>query len=357
MAEPDYDHSVDKEEVKMKRQEFVDNLLERTHGTPGSRGEAFAPSNIALCKYWGKRNAELNLPVNSSLSISLGHLGTRTVVKFARSCDHVFLNGEPAPEAFSARISNFLDLFRQGQYRFFEVHTENNIPTAAGLASSASGFAALVKALDQLMSWGFNPRELSMLARLGSGSASRSLYSGFAVWHAGLRSDGMDSYAECVYEHLKEQNMRAQPSCKVWHDLRVGILEVSNAQKAVGSTEGMNRTRETSGLYHSWPHQAACDYDELRTAIAASDFSMLGKTAENNALAMHATMMAAWPPLCYWMPETVALMNRVWAAREEGLDLYFTIDAGPNLKLLFMEKNREAVEALFPEVQVVNPFA
>ena len=339
----------------MKRQKFVENLLERTAGTPGSRGEAFAPSNIALCKYWGKRNAELNLPVNSSLSISLGKLGTRTVVKFARNDHLVFLNGEPAPASMTRRVSRFLDLFRVGS-RGFEVHTENNIPTGAGLASSASGFAALVKALDQLLDWKFNPRELSMLARLGSGSAARSLYDGFAVWHAGQRADGMDSYAECVYENLQEKHMPAQPSCKVWHHLRVGILEVSGEEKAIGSTEGMIRTRETSELYHSWPHQAACDYDELRTAIAAVDFPMLGKTAENNAMAMHATMMAAWPPLCYWKPETVALMHRVWAAREEGLDLYFTIDAGPNLKLLFVEKDREVVEELFPDVQVVSPF-
>ncbi|HKL22103.1 MAG TPA: diphosphomevalonate decarboxylase, partial [Tichowtungia sp.] len=257
----------------MKRQEFVDNLLKRTKGKPGARGEAFAPSNIALCKYWGKRNAELNLPVNSSLSISLGKVGSRTIVKFAKNADRIYLNGKPAPKGFAERLSLYLDLFRaEGQ--FFEVRTKNNIPTAAGLASSASGFAALVKALDQLMGWGFNPRELSMLARLGSGSAARSLYDGFAVWHAGQRADGMDSYAEPISKH--------------WKNLRVGILEVSKVRKKVGSTDGMNRTRQTSELYRVWPEQAACDYDELRTAIAAGDFPMLGKTAENNALAMHA---------------------------------------------------------------------
>jgi diphosphomevalonate decarboxylase len=325
----------------MKRQKFVDQLLKRRKGKPGTRGEAFAPSNIALCKYWGKRNAELNLPVNSSLSISLGKLGTRTTIRFAKNSDRIFLNGKPASQDFAARISGFLDLFRtDGQ--FFEVRTKNNIPTAAGLASSASGFAALVKALDQLMGWCFNPRELSMLARLGSGSASRSLYDGFAVWHAGVRADGMDSYAEGISKH--------------WKNLRVGILEVSKARKKTGSTEGMNRTRETSELYNAWPQQAACDYDELRTAIAAGDFPMLGKTAENNALAMHATMMAAWPPLCYWKPQSVSLMHKVWAARAEGLDIYFTMDAGPNLKLLFLKENEAAVKKLFPAVQIVKPF-
>ncbi|QHI69744.1 diphosphomevalonate decarboxylase [Tichowtungia aerotolerans] len=339
----------------MTRQKFVDNLLQRTKGAAGTRGEAFAPANIALCKYWGKRNEELNLPVNSSLSVSLGKLGTRTIVKFAKNADRIYLNGKPAPEYFASRTSAYLDLFRP-EGVFFEVRTKNNIPTGAGLASSASGFAALVKALDQLFDWRFNPRELSMLARLGSGSATRSLYGGFAVWHAGQRADGMDSYAECVYEDLKDKKIPAQPSCKVWKNLCVGILEVSKARKPVGSTDGMNRTRETSELYNSWPHQAACDYDELRTAIAAEDFPMLGKTAENNALAMHSTMMAAWPPLCYWKPQTVSLMNKVWKAREDGLELFFTIDAGPNLKLLFLKKNQAAVKKLFPKVQIVSPF-
>jgi diphosphomevalonate decarboxylase len=325
----------------MTRQQFVNVLLKRAKAKPAARGEAFAPANIALCKYWGKRDAELNLPVNSSLSISLGKLGTHTVVKFAKTADKVFLNGKPAPADFAARISKFLNLFRSdGQ--FFEVRTKNNIPTAAGLASSASGFAALVKALDQLFGWGFNPRELSMLARLGSGSASRSIYNGFVVWHAGARADGMDSYAEEL----------SNP----WKNLCIGILEVSKGRKKTGSTDGMNRTVETSELYESWPAQADCDFDELRTAIVAQDFNLLGETAENNALAMHATMLAAWPPLCYWKPQSVALMQKVWQAREDGLELYFTMDAGPNLKLLFLKENQSAVKALFPKVQIVNPF-
>ncbi len=234
------------------------------------------------------------------------------------------------------------------------MRTRNNIPTAAGLASSASGFAALIKALDQLMNWGFSSRELSMLARIGSGSASRSLYDGFVVWHAGQRADGMDSYAESVSDQEENEGVQAQSA---WTDLRVGILEVSKVRKKVGSTEGMIRTRETSELYESWPKQAACDYDELRTAIAAQDFPMLGKTAENNAMAMHATMMAAWPPLCYWKPQSVSLMQKVWAAREEGMEIYFTMDAGPNLKLLFLKGDQAAVRKLFPKVQVVNPWS
>jgi diphosphomevalonate decarboxylase len=323
------------------RKQFIETLLKRAGSSPASRGEAYAPANIALCKYWGKRDPELNLPVNSSLSISLGELGTRTVIRFAESEDRILLNGTRASTVFSARLSAYLDLFRpEGSH--FLVETENTIPTAAGLASSASGFAALIQALDQLMGWNFNPRELSMLARIGSGSASRSIFNGFAVWHAGQRADGMDSYAEGF------------PG--TWDELRIGILEVSGEQKKIGSTEGMIRTTQTSELYESWPKQAACDYDELRMAIAAKDFSLLGKTAENNALAMHATMMASWPPLCYWEPGSVAFMKEVWKAREEGIDVYFTMDAGPNLKLLYLKSDQNAIDRLFPEMQVVNPF-
>ena len=325
----------------MNRQSFVNGLLKRAKGLPAARGTAFAPVNIALCKYWGKRDPELNLPVNSSLSVSLGELGTHTEVKFSKTVDRIELNGKPASREFSERLSQYLDLFR-GDGQFFDVRTKNNIPTAAGLASSASGFAALIKALNQLMGWDFNPRELSMLARLGSGSAARSLYDGFVVWHAGARADGMDSYAE--------------PISAEWKNLRIGILEVSRARKKTGSTEGMNRTVETSELYESWPAQAQCDFDELRTAIAAQDFALLGKTAENNALAMHATMLAAWPPLCYWKPQSLTLMQKVWQAREDGLELYFTMDAGSNLKLLFLKENQAAVKELFPTVQIVTPF-
>lgn len=325
----------------MTRQEFVNGLLDRASGSAQEKGEAFAPANIALCKYWGKRNEELNLPVNSSLSISLGTMGSTTSVTRAVGRDRVWLNGKPAPARMAARVSTFLDLFR-GDDGFFEVRTRNTVPTGAGLASSASGFAALTKALDELMGWGLNPRELSMLARLGSGSASRSMYRGFAVWHAGVRADGMDSYAELLPGE--------------WQALRIGILKVSAAAKAVGSTDGMNRTTMTSELYEAWPAQAQCDYDELRTAVAASDFTLLGETAENNAMAMHAVMLAAWPPLCYWTPRTLSCLQRVWKAREEGLEVYATIDAGPNIKLLFLAADTRRVQEVFPQVEIIVPF-
>ena len=259
--------------------------------------------------------------------------------------DVIYLNNQlQSPStSFAKRISAFLDLFRPWfGNATFEVRTQNNIPTAAGLASSASGFAALVLALDDWAGWGLDKKQLSMLARLGSGSASRSVYDGFVQWHAGNRPDGMDSFAELV--------------SKPWKAFRIGILEISNARKSVGSRDGMNRTVETSELYKSWPQQAADDLETLRAAIDAQDFTTLGKTAERNALAMHATMLAAWPPLLYLQPETVEQIHKVQRVRAEGLEVYLTIDAGPNIKLLFLEQDEAAVAAAFPRLQTIKPF-
>jgi len=324
---------------------FVKNILEGAKSSPKESGAAFAPSNIALCKYWGKRDAILNLPVNSSLSVSLGTLGTRTRIREGNGSDHIYLNGDllAAGSGFAQRVSAFLDLFRPVVGNVcFEVRTENNIPTAAGLASSASGFAALVMALDDWAGWGLDKRNLSMLARLGSGSASRSVYDGFVQWHAGTRADGADSFAERIDT--------------VWDSFRIGVLELSSAEKPVGSRDGMKRTVETSELYQSWPVQANADIDLIRRAIEVQDFSVLGQTSERNALSMHATMMSAWPPLIYLRPESIEQIHKVQRVRAEGLEVYLTIDAGPNIKLLFLEENEHTVAAAFPELQIIRPF-
>jgi diphosphomevalonate decarboxylase len=197
-------------------------------------------------------------------------------------------------------------------------------------------------ALNDLAGWGLADKELSMLARLGSGSASRSVYSGFVQWLAGSRPDGSDSYAERINVD--------------WPELRVGVLELSAAEKPVGSRDGMNRTVETSELYKSWPLQAAADLVTIRAAIEEHDFALLGRTAERNALSMHATMMSAWPPLIYLQPESIKMIHKVHRLRAEGLDVYLTIDAGPNIKLLFREENEADVSAVFPAIQVIEPF-
>ncbi len=325
----------------MKKSDVVKALLSECACEPGARGRAFAPANIALCKYWGKRDEELNLPITSSLSMSLGAWGATTEIAPRDGADRVWLNGgEQRPDSsFAARVSAYLDLFRTDHG--FDVRTESRVPIAAGLASSASGFAALVLALNELYGWGLERRALSILARLGSGSACRSVHDGFVEWHAGSRADGMDSFAE--------------PLARTWPELRLGILEVSAAEKAIGSRAGMKSTVATGALYASWPEKVADDLLEVHAALETHDFERLGRAAESNALSMHATMLSAWPPVLYWLPDSVKAMHAVWAARERGAPVYFTMDAGPNLKLLFLESDRSIMEKEFPNMRIVEP--
>jgi len=332
--------------LSVTKQSVVSSFLpEKT--APGVEAEAFAPSNIALCKYWGKREVELNLPINASLSISLGQLGSRTRIIPADAEDQVFLNGEPqaVDSAFARKVIAFIDLFRRDLKQAVRVETVNNIPTAAGLASSASGFAALTLAINKFYQLNLDDKVLSAFARIGSGSASRSIYQGFVQWDKGEQLDGMDSCA-----HVLPQQ---------WPGFRIGLLKVATGEKKVDSRSGMQRTVESAPLYQSWPQQAENDIETIRQAIQAQDITLLGQTAEQNALSMHATMIASWPPLLYWQPESVAAMQRVWDLRASGVEVYLTMDAGPNLKLLFEQASEAAVRQAFPEISdadIVAPF-
>ena len=324
---------------------FVDTFL--PHKTPANQlGYGQAPVNIALSKYWGKRHLELNLPTNSSLSISLPDLGTQTQLSLQPelTADQVILNHTPLPtdHPFAQRVTQFLNLFRPTPETYFQIDTQNSVPTGAGLASSASGYAALVLALNDLFQWQLSKPQLSILARLGSGSASRSLYEGFAIWHKGEKADGSDSFAE--------------PIDQPWPDLCIGLVKVDISEKAVGSTAGMQRTVETCDLYQAWPQQAERDVKTIQQAIEKKDFTQLGETAEHNALSMHATMIATWPPIVYWQPASLAAMQTVWQLRQAGVEVYFTMDAGPNLKLLFESQNQDKVLDVFPDCQIIRPF-
>ena len=325
-------------------QEVVDACLRDRPWGQQETVSVYAPANIALCKYWGKRDRTLNLPVTDSLSISLGELGSHCTLSIADE-DAYVLNGKAVEmhTPFATRLCAFLDLFRGRAGYHYRVEAVNTIATAAGFASSASGFAAVVMALHALHGWAIDERVLSIFARMGSGSACRSLWHGFVHWHAGEIQDGSDSFAE--------------PLRSDWTTLRVGLLAVDAGAKPVSSREAMNRTVGTSALYGSWPQQVAQDLATLLHAIASQDFHVLGGCAEQNALAMHATMMAARPAVLYWQPATVKAIQTVWEVRAAGLPLYFTMDAGPNVKLLFTEDAQDAVLQTFPAVQVANPWS
>ncbi|MEA3405754.1 MAG: diphosphomevalonate decarboxylase [Pseudomonadota bacterium] len=337
-------------QASISPQEFVNQVIghsanQSAYSKIQSQGFGEAPVNIALSKYWGKRETTLNLPVNGSVSISLPGLGTQTEIFISQGeQDQIVLNDQLLEPhvTFAKRLSAFLDFFRPDEHTVFQVDTLNTVPTAAGLASSASGYAALVLALNDLFQWNLSDEKLSLLARLGSGSASRSLFPGFAVWHVGSQDDGMDSYAEAIDTQ--------------WPELCVGLLKVDISEKSVSSTAGMQQTVNTCELYQVWPEKAEQDIEIIQQAIKTKDFGLLGKTAENNALSMHATMMATWPPIVYWQPESVAAMHTIWQLRQQGVDVYFTMDAGPNLKLLFLETEKPAITQAFKDIQIIQPF-
>lgn len=337
-----------------RQQTFIDAVLKNSQNpqpkTPKKpHGFGKAPVNIALSKYWGKRDTDLNLPINGSVSISLPGLGTETKIAMIKSDkDDISLNGKtlPAGDKFAKRLSAFLDWFRAETSTSFKVDTLNSVPTAAGLASSASGYAALVLALNDLFDWQLSKPQLSLLARFGSGSASRSVYDGFAIWYKGENDNGLDSLAEEIDTQ--------------WPEFTIGLVKVDTKEKAVGSTVGMQQTVDTCDLYQSWPQQAERDIQTIHQAILNKDFSTLGKTAEHNALSMHATMIATWPPIVYWQPESVAAMQVVWQLRQQGIEVYFTMDAGPNLKLILQDKDRQVVIKAFAKinmpVEFIQPF-
>lgn len=285
---------------------------------------AVAHPNVALVKYWGKRDAVLNLPAVGSISVTLAGLSTVTSVGFdaALRRDELSMDGCLDARAL-VRVSAFLDLVRKraGCDLRARVDSRNDFPTGAGLASSASAFAALALAATRAAGLDLSPRELSILARQGSGSAARSMLGGYVEWHRGERADGLDSFAEQL---LPED---------AW-PLAVLVAVTSEACKAVGSTEGMERTRLSSPFWSAWVEGAPVVLAAMRDAVSARDLGRVGELAEQSCLAMHAVAMAARPGLVYWNAATVAAMHAVRELRRGGVEAYFTIDAGPQVKVL-----------------------
>ena len=285
---------------------------------------ALAHPNIALVKYWGKRDTELNLPAVGSISITLDTLHTKTHVRFDESLDRdVFSLDDATSEGMTQRVVGCLDLFRQTADAdiYAEVQSQNNFPTGSGLASSASGFAALVVAADAALELGLDKFRLTELARRGSGSAARSVLGGFVELHHGEWTDGSD----CIATPLL--------AASAW-PLAVTVGVISRKAKKIGSTAGMELTRETSPFYAAWLSGAESDLAAARTAIAERDFQKLADVSELSCLKMHALAMSAQPGLMYWHGATVEGIHRVRQLRDAGHAVFFTIDAGPQLKVV-----------------------
>lgn len=332
----------------MKKSTVVKEILKNSsHGSfvNVNGGYAFAPANIALVKYWGKRNQELNLPITSSFSVSLGQKGTFTrILEIPNDFDNFIVNNEAIDleSDFAKRLTEFLDLFRPKPTTKYLVDTISTVPIAAGFASSASGFAALVQALNHLYDWQLDKTKLSILARLGSGSAARSLWNGFVEWQKGEDPLGMDSYGK--------------PFDFVWQDLRIGALTISAQKKKISSRDAMAKCVETSTVYGSWPTQVEEDLILIKEAIHEKNFKLFGETAEKNALKMHEIMLNAKPSISYILPKTVEARKKIKSLREDGTPVYFTEDAGPNLQLLFLKESEEKIIKVFPKIEIVAPF-
>jgi len=306
---------------------------------------AKANSNIALIKYWGKRDVALNLPAVGSVSMTLDGLETTTSVEFSSqlSGDTFYLNNRPAQKDETVRLSRFLDLVREkaGSELKAEVHSANNFPTAAGLASSASGFAALALAATRALGVELTSGQLSELARQGSGSAARSVFGGFVQMHHGRNPDGSDAVAEQIADE------------SFW-DVRLLIAITTTERKKTGSTDGMELSRRTSPYYQAWMDHQQEDLLEMRRAILARDFHKVGELSEFSCLKMHALALSSNPGLIYWNGTTVKAMHLIRELRHSGLPVYFTIDAGPQLKALCLPEAAQQVQGALSDLNGVQ---
>ncbi|MFI9406891.1 diphosphomevalonate decarboxylase [Nocardia sp. NPDC052316] len=303
---------------------------------------AIAHPNIALIKYWGKRDESMVLPLHGSLSMTLDIFPTATTVRITptRSADIVRINGCPAPAAAAARVTEFLALVRvlTGSDACASVETINSVPTGVGLASSASGFAALAVAAAQAYGLQLDRRELSRLARRGSGSAARSVFGGFAQWHAG---SGLGA--------VGDRSSYAEPVDASALDPAMVIAIVDRRPKPMPSREAMRHTAATSPLFLPWLHSCADDLARMRIAIAEGDLTRVGEIAEHNAFGMHATMWAARPAVRFLAPESFAIIDRIAELRRLGIPAYATADAGPNIVALCARHDADQVSAYLRE--------
>lgn len=299
---------------------------------PLKSATAIANPNLAFIKYWGNRDHALRIPVNGSISMNLAGLHTRTTVAFdaALAQDVVVLDNAAGSPQASRRVVEHLDRARALANINTRAHvdSQNNFPSGTGIASSASGFAALTLAACAAAGLQLSERELSILARQGSGSASRSIPPGFVEWQAGTNNGDSFAFSIAPPDHW------ALTDC---------IAIASREHKKVGSTGG-------HALAHTSPLQEARVADTprrlrlCREALLQRDFEKFAEVVEEDSAMMHAIMMTAQPPLYYWLPPTLAIMQAVREWRAGGLPACFTIDAGPNVHVITLAEHAAQVE-------------
>lgn len=293
---------------------------------------ARAHTNIALVKYWGKKDPKLIIPQTDSLSLTLNEFYTDTSVEFQDNltADRIEIDGQVATGRSAEKVVNFLNIIRQisGNNNYANVVSTNHVPMSAGLASSASAFAALATAASKAAGLELDRRDLSRLARRGSGSATRSIFGGLVEWHRG--SDDETSFAEPIME-------------KVDFGIEMIAILLNTTKKKVSSRQGMQSSVDSSPYYPAWRKVVANDMLAMKKAISNKDIEQIGHIAEENALRMHALTISADPGYTYFNGDTIRAMQAIKDLRSQGISCYYTMDAGPNVKVIYARKDREKI--------------
>lgn len=276
---------------------------------------ARSPVNIALIKYWGKANEQLVLPTTTSVSLTLTDLWTETT--FEEGNFSFELNNKPADLQETQRVKDVLKHFRDDQV---VIKSKNNFPTASGLASSASGFAALTVGLNKFYDANYTLQELATLTRVGSGSSCRSLVDGFAIWH---------------------RNGTLESITNPFQNLMMIVVLISEDKKAISSREAMKITKETAPTYASWTQASEEDFQNIRIAINEKQLDRVGQIMEMNSQRLHQVMKDSIPSIIYQQTSSIEVLNLVKKARTKGLIGYTTMDAGPNVKILIQQHQLE----------------
>lgn len=285
-------------------------------------------ANIAIIKYWGKKAEKEMIPATSSISLTLENMYTETTLSplpADASSDAFYINDQLQNEAEHAKMSKIIDRYRPAGAGFVRIDTKNNMPTAAGLSSSSSGLSALVKACNAYFQLGLNRRELALEAKFASGSSSRSFYGPLAAWD----KDSGEIYP--VETDLK---------------LAMIMLVLEDQKKPISSRDGMKLCVETSTTFDEWIRQSEQDYKDMLVYLKENDFKKVGELTEKNALAMHATTKTATPSFSYLTDASYEAMDFVRQLRKQGEACYFTMDAGPNVKVLCLEEDLERLSEL-----------
>ena len=285
-------------------------------------------ANIAIIKYWGKKAEKEMVPATSSISLTLENMYTETTLSplpADAKADAFYINGQLQNEAEHAKMRKIIDRYRPEGAGFVRIDTKNNMPTAAGLSSSSSGLSALVKACNAYFQLGLNRRELALEAKFASGSSSRSFYGPLAAWD----KDSGEIYP--VETDLK---------------LAMIMLVLEDQKKPISSRDGMKLCVETSTTFDEWICQSEQDYKDMLVFLKENDFKKVGELTEKNALAMHATTKTATPSFSYLTDASYEAMDFVRQLREQGESCYFTMDAGPNVKVLCLEEDLEYLSEL-----------